>query len=245
VKDGCLAEEVGAGPNPEQNAERCVYGEPSSTKDAVLIGDSMAISYLPGIRAALEPAGYRIHVFTMQQCPAFDLTVKLASGAAHTECTPFRAWAIGQITTLHPDLVIAVTDSASIDRLVGAPADRLQVWKDAAKRTMDQLAAASDRVVVIDPPPPGQKLESCATRLSVPANCMARPTSTYENLSAAVGSVTPAGAKHVSVVSWFCGSDGACPAFIGTSPVFVDGGHLTDAMSKHLAPLLAEVLLPK
>jgi hypothetical protein len=45
----------------------------------------------------------------------------------------------------------------------------------------------------------------------------------------------------VATKAWFC-SAGHCPAYVGRTPVFADGQHLTAAYSKRLAPLVAHAL---
>ena len=68
VADGCL--------NIYSNdPDKCVYGDAGAPKLAVVLGDSTAISYLPGLRPVLEEQGYRIHMLTMFSCPAWDISV--------------------------------------------------------------------------------------------------------------------------------------------------------------------------
>ncbi len=46
----------------------------------------------------------------------------------------------------------------------------------------------------------------------------------------------------VDTSTWFCGTDGRCPSFVGTVPVYVDGIHLTREYSASLAPLMSSAL---
>ena len=93
-QDGCLAQDKALMGDPVANAEHCVYGDAAATKTAVVLGDSVAISYVPGIRAALEPLGYQVKVHTMAQCPVGDVPVMKVDGSAHDQCDVFRAWAL-------------------------------------------------------------------------------------------------------------------------------------------------------
>lgn len=45
------------------------------------------------------------------------------------------------------------------------------------------------------------------------------------------------GARYVDTSGWFCARN-RCPAFIGDSPVAVDGLHLTWEFSEEISPLL-------
>lgn len=53
----------------------CTFGQSGSTKSAVVIGDSYAMSWLPALRTALLSSGWVIHGLTMEGCPAEDVAV--------------------------------------------------------------------------------------------------------------------------------------------------------------------------
>lgn len=250
VKDGCLGDERGALEDPTENAARCIYGDEAANKTAVVLGDSVAISYVPGIRAALEPQGYKILVYTMQQCPAAAVDVIKASKAAHPKCAPFRTWALQQIAAMKPDMVINSSSSGTLARLSsgatgGAAADE---WTEASKKLYAELSASAQQVFVLDPPPRGRKFAECATKISTPADCASKVQQLSLDMTAAGRSaLDPAeqtNVHYVNTVGWFC-VDGNCPAFAGTSPMHADGAHLTAAYSKSLNPVLSEALAIK
>ncbi|APX02877.1 hypothetical protein BWQ92_15200 [Arthrobacter sp. QXT-31] len=247
VEDGCLADERGALEDPAENAARCIYGDEAATKTAVVLGDSVGISWVPGIRAALEPRGYKIHVFTMQQCPAAGVDVIKSAKSAHPKCAPFRTWALQQIAAMKPDMVIAASSAGTLARLSsgatgGAAADE---WTEASKKLYTELSASAKQVFVLDPPPRGQKFADCATKISTPADCASKVQQLSLDMTAAGrAALDPAGQPNVhfvETVGWFCVA-GHCPAFAGTSPMHADGAHLTAAYSRSLEPVLAEAL---
>ena len=51
------------------DAAECAFGDPAAPRLAVVVGDSIAISWIPLVQAALEPQGYRIQGLTMSGCP--------------------------------------------------------------------------------------------------------------------------------------------------------------------------------
>lgn len=51
------------------------------------------------------------------------------------------------------------------------------------------------------------------------------------------------GVRYVSTASWFCTPKRECPSFAGTTPIFVDGSHITPAYSAKLAPVMGPALL--
>ncbi|MEP6559784.1 MAG: acyltransferase family protein [Nakamurella sp.] len=244
VTDGCLGAEQGAIADPQANAEHCLYGDPAAPKTAVLLGDSVAISYLPGIRAALEPAGWKIRVLTLEQCPFAQIEVLKGDGSAHPDCDNFRKWTLDQVTAIHPELVLISTATSTVGRLVGQPPDgaALELWKPGLAASLTALTGHAGKVVVLAAPPNTGNLLKCATQLSVPQDCEGAPTERYDALVRTERAVVAAqgqGFEYVAVTPWFCSSAGRCPSFIGVNPVMVDGGHLTAAYSKQLGPVLA------
>lgn len=248
VQDGCLSDETKALPDPIANSKRCVYGDPDAAKTAVVLGDSLAISYVSGIRKALEPAGYKVLVYTMQQCPAVDVSIKLGDGSNHAKCDPFREWAFGQIRATNPDLVLMTSAYSLVDHLAsGATGDAaVAEWQAGEVTTIKALDGAAKKLVVLDPPPTGKQLQDCATRVSKPADCATQLDAKYLKMSGVTRAAAQAAAPATPFVQvltkdWFC-SGNSCPAFVGTTPIYADNKHLTPAYSESLAPVITEAL---
>ncbi|TFD66767.1 acyltransferase family protein [Cryobacterium ruanii] len=243
VDDNCLS--VSA-----KNAAGCRYGDPAAAKTAVLLGDSMAISYMPAIRAALEPLGYNVQSLTMFSCPAVNISVapKNASDASAATCDDHHAWVYAEVARLSPDLVIMSSLAGSIVRLASGNegADALTEWQTATADTITALQGSTDQVAVLSPPPASTPFAECKTLTSGPADCTYSPSNLYQKVVAAEQSaVTSAGdfAQYVNVVPWLC-VDNNCPAVIDNTPVFFDGQHFVREASAQLGPLLAEALFP-
>jgi peptidoglycan/LPS O-acetylase OafA/YrhL len=244
IRDGCLAGESPALPDPYKNASRCEFGRPGAAKSAVVLGDSMAISYADGIRAALEPAGYRVYVYTMQQCPAVSVTVVQGNKSAHPQCDPFRAWALGRLQEIKPDVVFMTSYHIAVGNLASGAVGKqaLDEWREGSKTTLDAATRVTSRVFVLDAPPGGKNLQKCATKLSVPADCVSSPDQRYTDATGISKAVAISEANHgvtyVDTKQWVCSKDDKCPAFAGGTPIFADGGHLTSAYSERLAPAI-------
>ena len=243
VDDNCLS--VSA-----KNAAGCRYGDPAATKTAVLLGDSMAISYMPAIRAALEPLGYNVQSLTMFSCPAVNISVapKNASDASAATCDNHHAWVYAEVARISPDLVIMSSLAGSIVRLASGNegAAALTEWQTATADTITALQGSTDHVAVISPPPASTPFAECKTLTSGPADCTYSPSSLYQKVVAAEqAAVEQRGdfAQYVNVVPWLC-VDNSCPAVIDNTPVFFDGQHLVREASSQLGPLLAEALFP-
>lgn len=245
IRDGCLGGEASAKADPQKNALRCVYGDPRSKNTAVVLGDSHAISYVPGIRAALEPLGWKIEVYTLAQCPADTVTVLHGDGSAHPTCNPFREWALLQIARQSPKLVIMSSGRESpadtgVDGSVAAQ------WRTGTDTTLTRLSSTGAHTVVLSAAPGGKSIQQCATRAGSPADCVKKVSDGHDETAASNASSASAFAgKVVSVdtTAWFCSANASCPAFVGTTPVYADGTHMTDEYSKRLGPLLRAVLL--
>lgn len=248
VKDGCLGDERGAQGEPAENAARCVYGVENAAKTAIVLGDSIGISYVPAIRAALEPQGYKILVYTMQQCPSIDIAVLKGDKSEHPKCAPFRQWTIDQVNAMKPDLVITSNAPGTFDRLASGAtgASAMAEWTAGTKKLAAVIGASAKRLVFLDPPPGGKSFVECATRVSVPSDCGTTINQRFIDMSlagrAGLDSSVNKNVQFTATSGWFCaGND--CPAFAGTTPTYADGAHLTAAYSSSLGPVLAEALI--
>ena len=245
IKSGCLGDDVAAVGTPYENAQRCVYGDPRGTHTLVLLGDSVAISYLPGIRLAIGKH-WRIEVYTLQQCPAINIDVKLADGAAHPDCTAFRPLVLAHLKRVRPDMVILSSSADSLYRLAsGATGDAaVREWTNDSVSTLSMMSRLAKRVVLLDPPPSMSLLANCYTPVSVPEDCDSGVEPGYLQMVTAqhraVAQVR--GVIYPSTLPWFCSRSGLCPVFVGSTPQTVDGRHLTAATSRELAPLIGEVI---
>ncbi|SEP22647.1 acyltransferase family protein [Trujillonella endophytica] len=234
------------------DAAGCVYGDPAAERTAVLLGDSVSISWMPGIRRALESDGWQIRVLTLGQCPQAMVPTEMDRGdpAFPEYCSAHQEWALAQVQELRPDLVIMSSAANSIGRMVSeAEGDAaLAEWRDGLIATMTALDGLQARFVLLGSPPPGLNIQTCATRFNTPQDCLSTiaddVTDFLENEADTVRAFrgTTLQASYVDTRSWFCDAQEQCPLFVGTTPVFADGTHMTAAYSARLAPVLAPVL---
>lgn len=244
VEDGCAIDStVENSSTPAQTVRRCTFGPVNAKHTIAVLGDSTAISYVPAIRAA---AGNdtMIRLYIMEQCPATDVSVRLWSGESASRCNPFRVWALGEIRSTAPDVVILASAPTTIRRLGdrATSTDALVEWEAGTRRLFDQLSMAT--VISLDPPPTMRSLQDCAVPGSTPKDCVFAPEQDFID----VGRVTREVASEYtnvtvpSTIEWFCSANGECPLFVGSTPILVDGSHLTAAASVELAPFLREML---
>ena len=242
VEDNCLN-------TNDANLKRCLYGDPAATKTAVVLGDSVSISWMPGLRESLGKQGWKIQLLTMGQCPAVEIPVTRPNNAeGFTEaCLEHQRWAMEKVKRMSPEMVIVTSALSTTARVVGADQnpDVLGDWTDTTVRKLEELKSATDGdVVLLSVAMQGANLLDCATKISKPKACTGTnstylPTVAAEEKAAA----QVPGVRFVSTVPWFCTTNNQCPAFAGTTPIFVDGSHITPAYSAKLAPVMGPALL--
>jgi peptidoglycan/LPS O-acetylase OafA/YrhL len=239
TKDNCLVV-------TSRNEAGCRWGTATAGRSAIVLGDSVALSWVPAIRTALEPLGYRVQALTMAQCPAAAVPVTDVSGSTSfaDQCTAHNDWTIAQVRELKPQLVILASTSTSESRIIGAggPAVESRMWRAGQAALLRRLPAGV-QAAVLDGPPREDSLLDCDSRGSTPAACVTPVPSTYRDFTRdEAAGARAAGAAHIQVRSWFC-TAGKCPAFVGPDAVFADGEHLTGPYSKRLGPVLAAALI--
>lgn len=229
------------------NATLCVYGNKDARKTAAVFDDSIALSYLPGLIKALNDHGYLVHSFVAGSCPGADVAV-VAEGTrtVSQSCLDHRKWAMSAIASVKPDLIIAADSDLLMNNLVSRAAGQAMIeeWTQGDVRTWSQLAKVA-KTVVLASPPGSKSLLDCRTVNAAPDNCALETNSGPTRNAARQAESAASKQTSVPVVDtskWFCGTDGRCPSFVGTVPVYVDGIHLTRAYSASLAPLMSSAL---
>jgi len=228
-----------------RNFDLCRYGATAPVHTAVVLGDSVATSWLPAIISALEPLGYSVQALTKESCPVAQTEVFAPKGSREVfaECTTHNDWAHQRVQELDPDLILLSDSFLSIKRLVsentGQAADA--EWTAAYAAALATLPARAVKVSMMTPPG-AQNLQSCYTPLSRPNDCIRTIQDQWQILRHAEQSAaTAAGTTFIDTQSWFCIGD-RCPAFAGTSAVYADSGHLTKTYSESIGGVLQEKL---
>lgn len=117
------------------NSSTCTYG--SGEKLAVVVGDSVAMSWIPAVVAALEPHGYRVHGVGLSDCPFADVEVAIEDNPASSlACNNSKEVIQEQIAELKPDLVVASDFEYNIIRLASEATGEAAIveWRDGLSR---------------------------------------------------------------------------------------------------------------
>jgi peptidoglycan/LPS O-acetylase OafA/YrhL len=210
----------------DKNADRCVYGAPGATRSVALLGDSVAVSWLPALRRTASLKTAAIHVLTRRQCANLR-------GAVSPACTQHQDWALGQVRRLRPELVLLSA------RYQGTQS--VGQWQAGTARMLAELAPYTKRVIVLAPPPETGNLQSCFTRVSRPRDCTGMVSERWRLYAGAERAAVTGRAAFVDPRPWLCAED-RCPALVADVPVMFDGRHLTAVYAAQIAPLMASAL---
>lgn len=231
-------------PNDLTDPDVCVYG--SGEKTAVLVGDSIAVAWMPAVIEALGDEGYKVRAIGFGSCPFVYTEINLPNRPEETaRCNDNREPAAALIQSMDPDLVVMSNNQggygAMADRPTGDAASA--EWTAAREDAIRAVSAPGRAVVVLAPPPVGKIPAECATKVSVPADCISGVGADWRAMVAADELATAAtGATFVSPLNWFCAS-GFCPIFVDGTPVRTDQLHMTATYGVVVAPVLREALL--
>ena len=228
------------------NVDRCRYGDLTAPRTAVVVGDSMATSWLPALRAVLDPREWSVQVLTRNQCPLPRLGFWREQPAERfTACDEHKDWAFARVRALQPDLVLASNSTTMLDHQAGEPSGdaRFPPWRaghDAharaaravrrARRGAEPAAARGQPAVLRHA---AAAVRSTARRTCPPTGATCAPPSVLRPERPAP--------QHVDVEALFCAA-GRCPGVVGSTPVYTDGRHLTAAYARRLAPQLGRLL---
>ena len=226
-------------------AGECTFGDPDAAKLAVVVGDSIAITWIPLVQQVLASKGYRIQGLTMSGCPFVGTETRNPAANISAFCPRHKDAVVATIRSLRPDVVFV--SNTYQPWLPGRPDVDIAANRFAQGQLsiIEEIATATDAIYVLAPPPPGRALEDCATTFSAPADCVSGVPDDWRSFNRAM-SAQLAGAPRVTYIdtgSWFCTADGRCPSFVDHTPTRRDAtGHVVPDYAQRLAPLLAQIL---
>ena len=216
------------------------------SKVAVVLGDSISLSWLPTIRSALVPHGWTVYGLARQKCTAASVAEVGLTQSMTADCTKLHNAYPAILQALHPSLVFLSSVETTIDSIAHqAPGSvgALDDYKAGIVKTVRVVQAVGGRAIILSPPPVTASLSDCDSVAASPANCVSSITSTWhEQSSADLAAARSAGAKYIDTHLWFCSEQEYCPAFVGTTAIRYDTDHLTREYAEMLGNQLASQL---
>jgi hypothetical protein len=203
------------------------------------------MSFVPGIRKALQDQDVKIYVYTVAACS--PTLVPDGQDASARECIQFKDWVQEEIQRLRPATVVSSflrNDGHLASHATGPQADA--EWQHNVSAMGDFAISNGARYILIEAPAPAKADPSlCITRFSVPSDCVTERAKIFDNNSdvdrralVSLGS----DAVYLPTKDWFC-FEGKCPAFVGNTAIYADINHISARASEELAPLMKDALL--
>lgn len=218
------------------SAASCTWGDPQAPKTMVILGDSIAMTYVEPLKNFAELSGgqWKVRSEAMFGCPFIDITSEKSDRDIDVACPGRKEEAIQVVNELRPDVVVIANYYSALE------SSKLTAG---LKSYISRFSANVGKVALLAPPPDDVKIGDCYTRASKPADCVSRVTANWRNRAATEKAVaTSVGGVFLDPIPWFCTTDHYCPSFVGTTPVKSDGAHMLPEYARLISPAVAESL---
>lgn len=227
----------------------CVFGDPKSSKLAVLFGDSHAAHWLAAADAAAKREGYRLELRLKTFCTPITIARwDEVRGKVYTECQEWKSRVVEDLQRIKPDvifwaarssgLISVVQDGRQVSTEVAKP-----LWQQSLKQMMRILERTGARVVAIaDTPFAPYLMPACVSSdPQHPQLCDFKKSEA--NLTQFDLPVLRSiqGIDVLDFTNRFCFGE-VCPAVIDGVFVYRDQGHITNTFSATFADDFAAVL---
>ncbi|ALO67778.1 hypothetical protein AS189_16445 [Arthrobacter alpinus] len=206
-------------------------------KSAVVLGDSTAIALVATARAAIGDE-YNVRGLSKAGCVGLAVEVHDDRAEEMASCQQFKADSIAEILRTKPQIVFLTNSPGALTNVAGADGNaKAAAWQQGAKDTIEALKPSGAKVVIVAAPPSARTISICATKSSLPSDCVASIDHGFELVSGAYSAAAKdTGISAVDTRFWYCNQKGNCPAFAGATVVKRDTIHVTKQYSELLAP---------
>ena len=222
---------------------KCVHGDPTGDKLAVLYGDSHAGMWLTALDAAATRAHWRLILMSHAGCPAPVLTYVDEKGKVKADCATFRKAAAARVQTLKPDLLVATSASPG-QRIEGNRVASSAEWQTAWAAALKDLRVPGEKQVLLGDMPVLTKVnpDCLAAHMSSVQSCSAPRETALQGvqLKAEARAAKAIGARYVNVIPWFCSK--VCSPVIGDTGVYRNQFHTTAAFGRLVSGPLGRAL---
>jgi peptidoglycan/LPS O-acetylase OafA/YrhL len=217
--------------------EGCDFGDIKSSRRVMLVGDSHASQFFPGLNLAAKRAGYKLTNFTKSGCPPFP--IGLDQKKRRPDCVKWQQRITELIKEIRPDILVFANSTGRFDLLASNGRSKngyLQGFDLFVSEVEDSVGKL---VYVGDSAYPGEDSIACLTRnLRSPAKCDLKNVKPPLTL-ALEAKAKKSGIMFIDSRTFLC-TPSKCPAVIDGKNVYRDKSHI----SVGIAGLVAKGLAP-
>jgi hypothetical protein len=238
----------------------CRFGDPKGTRTVVLIGDSHAAHWFPGLLAVAQQERWQLWFWAKPACGFADQRqYNRQLKGEYTACAEWREEVLERVEELpRVDLVVLGRAYAQLSSALGEGGGRppggvrgARYWAEGAERTVTRLERSAARIVVLrDVPRPSGDVPSCLSKHDGDPDPCAYPRSKGTALDRPLyDAERPLLADHPSIryvdpTPWICPGDPCQVVSRKGTVVFRDRHHLTASFAREVAPALRRALVP-
>lgn len=221
----------------------CVWGPASAKRTAVIIGDSVAMTYVAPLRQILvEKLGWRVYNFSEYGCIFTKDQTQNSNPDVMRTCGDRKAGATQAIREIRPDVVFVSNIYPGFNLKGQEVPLSLPDMETQLTSALKPIAASAGRLVFLSAPPAEKDPADCFSPKGSPADCVSRVSGEWLarfNLEASIAKNLSGTA--INVAPLFC-AQGLCPAFVGDTPARVDLNHMSIQYAQKIVPALRALL---
>jgi hypothetical protein len=222
----------------------CVQGDTTSSKVAVVFGDSHALMWMPAINPTAVAHHVKIELVWLGGCPAATVSIYYPVLDDPARCNAWRASTIVAIKKINPAVVLL--GGRAFARSSPTSFFTSDQWAKGLETTIASLKSSTTKVGVIeDTVGFSVKTVTClSTYPSAVQKCSAPwPTTKAHGTQAGeLKAATVTGVTFLATHQWFCTR--SCSMVIGGFFPFVDQDHVSTTYSSYLSVVMRTELKP-
>ncbi len=241
------------GPGTAITAKSCVYGDKSTSRTLVVLGDSHAIQWIPALDVLGKKYKFKVVVFARVGCQFANIALLDFRGALDTGCATFRTKAISKINHMAPAPSLILFVELEQYKLK-TPSGHTVGAKEFAQAEGKTIAAvhvhASQKVVMLGDPFPSTNPSVCLSiHLLKASACNTSPPGSkygvggkfnaYRYLADARAAIAN-GAQVMWTEHLFCNS--TCPDISANILVHADWEHISAKFATHVSYAFGELV---
>jgi hypothetical protein len=208
----------------------CRLGDGASTRVVVVLGDSLAGTWMPAMVAVARAQHFAVVPLYKPGC----FVSRVYKNDPGWPCATWYQWALARDRALHP--MATIVDFLLPTRLQERPGSTVSHMQSV-------LSDVAHGVLLAAQPSQDQQPSTCLFKSGAnTGKCSARVPGTYIPLMQALARMTTR-THHLAIptMQWFCGA-GICPMIIDHTLTVRDKDHTTKEYSAALKPLLSSEL---